>query len=113
MPTDFLLIASEVFATLSAPDLAVTTERGVRVDYILLRTPMRMVEIGYEPFGRPFCFVSLDERRFGRIGEEIAFPAGERLARGELSDALFAAHELELRSYLDALLKMLRAHLSA
>jgi len=113
MAPDFLLIAGDIFAPLAAPDIAVTTERGVRVDYIFLRTPTRMVEIGYEPFGRPFCFVSLEGGKFGRIGDEIEFPAGERLARGELSDPMFAAHELELRAYLVTLLKLIRAHLSS
>jgi hypothetical protein len=112
MAPDFLLIAGDVFAALRAPNIVVTTERGVRIDYIFIRTPTRLVEIGYEPFGRPFCFVSLDGGRFGRIGDEVQFPAGERLARGELSDSVFAAHEAELRAYLDALRDRIRAHLS-
>jgi hypothetical protein len=112
MAPDFLLIAGDIFAALAAPDIVVTTERGVKIDYIFLRTPTRMVEIGYEPFGRPFCFVSLEDGKFGRIGDEAEFPAGERLARGDLSLEVFAAHEVELRSYLEALLGKIRAHLA-
>jgi|GEM_PF-2172822 len=110
---DFLSIAKDIFAALKAPDVVITTERGGRMDYIFVRTNNTLVEIGYEPFSRLYCFASLADGKFGRIGGEANFPAGESLARGEISENMFAAHEQELRRYLEGLLQGIREHLSS
>lgn len=112
MAPDFLAIAREVFTDI-ASDAVITSERGVSIDYIFIRTPHRFVEIGYEAFQRPYCFVSLDEGRFGGIGDDIPFPAGESIARGNVGEDLLAAHEKELRDYLVLLLGKIQSHLAA
>ena len=112
MAPDFLAIAREVFADL-ASDAVITTERGGTIDYVFIRTPHRFIEVGYEAFQRPYCFVSLDEGHFGRIGEEIPFPAGESIAKGQLADGLLHLHERELREYLVLLLGRIQSHLAA
>ena len=112
MAPDFLAIAREIFAEISA-DAVITTERGTHIDYVFIRTARQLIEVGYEAFQRPYCFVSQDAGHFGRIGEEIPFPAGQSLSGGNISDEFLAAHERELRSYLVLLLGKIQSELAS
>ena len=47
MAPDFLLIAGDVFAALRAPNIVVTTERGVRIDYIFASSAESVGEFGF------------------------------------------------------------------
>jgi hypothetical protein len=107
----FFDIVEHRLLALAAPDVVITTERGCRSDSVLIRKDTKTVEVGYEPYCPPFCFVKTDAGSFKRVEKKALFPAGRNLATGSWSETLFSAHEEEVRSYLDWLVPVVQEEL--
>jgi len=110
---DLFNMVKQRLKALNAPGALITIEKGCRSDSVFIRKEDKTIEVGYEPYSPPYCFVKTDAGGFKRIERKAPFPAGVNLATGTWSDALLSTHEKEIRNYLDWLIPKIQQELKA